>query len=161
MRNWNGLWGCLVTETAIRPALSGAVADVLERMFFLEGLSEAPEPPPGAETVSVRVAFDGNPPGCFEMRLAREAADSIAADFLGEDRESLSEQQSTDVTLELANMICGAVLSRIESNAAFRLGAPQIVAGEGGLQGSKEETRYTVETGNGTLTAAIQMGPRT
>ena len=60
------------------------------------------------------------------MRLARAAANAIAADFLGEDAESLTAQQSTDVTLELANMICGAVLSRIESSATFRLGAPQI-----------------------------------
>ena len=117
-----------MTDTTIRPALSSAVADVLERMFFLEGLSEAPEPPPEAETVSVYLSFDGNPPGCFQMRLAREAAGAIAADFLGEDRESLTDQQSDDVTLELANMICGAVLSRIESNAAFRLGTPQIAA---------------------------------
>ncbi len=150
-----------MTDTTIRPALSSAVADVLERMFFLEGLSEAPEPPPESETVSVYLTFDGNPPGCFQMRLAREAANAIAADFLGEDRESLTDQQSTDVTLELANMICGAVLSRIESNAAFRLGAPQIVADETGLHGPMEETRYTVETGSGTLTAAIQMETRT
>ena len=32
---------------------------------------------------------------------------------------------------ELANMICGAVLSRIESTATFRLGAPHVVAGAG------------------------------
>jgi CheY-specific phosphatase CheX len=150
-----------VTDGTIRPALSSAVADVLERMFFLEGLSEAPEPPPEAETVSVYLSFDGNPPGCFQMRLAREAASTIAADFLGEDRESLTDQQSTDVTLELANMICGAVLSRIESTAAFRLGVPQIAADKSGLLDPKEETRFTVETGSGTLTAAIQMETRT
>jgi CheY-specific phosphatase CheX len=150
-----------VTDTTIRPALSTAVADVLERMFFLEGLSEASEPPPEAESVSVYLSFDGNPPGRFEMRLAREAATTIAADFLGEDRDSLTDQQSTDVTLELANMICGAVLSRIESNAAFRLGAPQIAADKTGRHEPKEETRFTVETGSGTLTAAIQMETRT
>jgi CheY-specific phosphatase CheX len=150
-----------VTDTTIRPALSSAVADVLERMFFLEGLSEVSEPPPEAETVSVYLSFDGNPPGCFQMHLARAAASAIAADFLGLDRESLTDQQSTDVTLELANMICGAVLSRIESNGAFRLGAPQIAADKAGLHEPKEETRYTVETGSGTLTAAIQMETRT
>jgi hypothetical protein len=150
-----------VIDTTIRPALSGAVAEVLERMFFLEGLTEAPEPPPEAETVLVYLSFEGNPPGCFEMRLAREAASNIAADFLGEDRTALTDQQSTDVTLELANMICGAVLSRIESNAAFRLGVPRIAAEKTGQKGPKEETRYTVETGSGTLTAAIQMETRT
>jgi CheY-specific phosphatase CheX len=150
-----------VTDTAIRAALSSAVADVLERMFFLEGLPEAPEPAGGSETVTVHLTFDGDPPGCFEMRLARPAANTIAADFLGEDAGSLTDEQSADVTLELANMICGAVLSRIESRAAFRLGTPQIVADDRAKPGSAGETRYTVETGSGTLTAAIQMETRT
>jgi CheY-specific phosphatase CheX len=149
-----------VIDTTIRTALSCAVADVLERMFFLEGLGEAPEPPAEAETVTVQMTFDGDPPGCFQMRLARPAANAIAADFLGEDTESLTGQQSTEVTLELANMICGAALSRIESSATFRLGAPQIVADDTGRHGPAEENRYTVETGSGTLTVAIQMKTR-
>ena len=85
----------------IRSALSSAVADVLERMFFLEVLGEAAEPPPEA------------------------------------------------------------VLSRIESRAAFRLGSPQIVADDWGKRGPAEETRCTVETGSGALTVAIQMETRT
>ena len=146
-----------MTDTTIRTALSSAVADVLESMFFLEGLGEAAEPPAEAETVTVHLTFDGDPPGCFQMRLARPAANAIAADFLGEDAGSLTAQQSTDVTLELANMICGAVLSRIESIATFRLGGPQIVADGTGQHVPDEKTRYTVETGSGTLTVAIQM----
>lgn len=126
-------------------------------MFFLEGLSEAAEPAAEAETVTVHLTFTGDPPGCFQMRIARPAAVTIAADFLGEDAGSLSAQQSTDVTLELANMICGAVLSRIESSASFRLDTPQIVPDGAGQHVRDERTRYTVETGSGTLTAAIQM----
>src|ERR1700686_682173 len=76
-RNWSGHWGYLVTDTAIRGALSGAVADVLERMFFLEGLPESPEPPGDAEKFTVCLTFDGDPPGSFEMRLACAAANAI------------------------------------------------------------------------------------
>jgi hypothetical protein len=150
-----------VTDTTIRSALSSAVADVLERMFFLEVLGEAAEPPPEAETVTAHLSFEGDPPGSFRMRIARRATKAAAADFLGEDPESLTDRQRIDVTLELANMICGAVLSRIESRAAFRLGSPQIVADDGGKRGSAEETRCTVETGSGALTVAIQMETRT
>jgi len=146
-----------VTDTTIRKALSSAVADVLESMFFLEALGETTEPPPQAEAVVARVTFDGDPPGCFHMRLARPAVNAVAADFLGEDAESLTEQQSREVTLELANMICGAVLSRIESSASFRLGTPEILPGETSAPGSSEATRYTVDTGSGALTVAIQM----
>jgi CheY-specific phosphatase CheX len=150
-----------VIDTTIHAALSTAVADVLESMFFLEAVGEAAEPPPEAETVTAHLTFEGEPPGCFRMRLARSAASAIAADFLGEDCESLTPKQSTEVTLELANMICGATLSQIESGASFRLGTPEIVTGEAGGQGSVEETRYTVETGSGRLTVAIRMETRT
>ena len=149
----------------IRAALARAVGDVLESMFFLDTLGEAGEPPAGADTVKVHLSFEGDPPGCFEMRLARRAANAIAADFLGEDAGSLTPRKSTDVTLELANMICGAVLSRIESSATFRLGAPRVVADSVADDTREplpeEATRYTVETGSGTLTASIRMETRT
>src|ERR1022692_4645071 len=160
-RSWSALWGCLVSDTAIHTALSSAVAEVLDCMFFLEVLAEIAEPPPQAETVTVQVSFDGDPPGYFQMRIARPAANAVAADFLGEELESLTDRQSTDVTLELANMICGAVLSRIESRAAFRLGSPEVVADDTVQPNSGEENRCTVETGSGPLTVAIQMETRT
>jgi CheY-specific phosphatase CheX len=150
-----------VTDATIHTALSSAVTEVLDCMFFLEVLGEIAEPPPQAENVTVQVSFDGDPPGSFQMRIARPAADAVAADFLGEELESLTDQQSTDVTLELANMICGAVLSRIESRAAFRLGSPEVVANDAVQRKSSEETRCTVETGSGPLTVAIQMETRT
>jgi CheY-specific phosphatase CheX len=150
-----------VTDATIDTALSSAVAEVLDCMFFLEVLGEVAEPPPQAETVTIQVSFDGDPPGYFQMRIARPAANTVAADFLGEDLESLSDRQSTDVTLELANMICGAVLSRIESRGAFRLGSPEVVANDAVQRKSGEETRCTVETGSGPLTVAIQMDTRT
>src|ERR1017187_967308 len=96
-RNWNVLWGYPVTDMAIRAALSTAVADVLERMFFLEALGEADEPPANSGMVAVQLSFGGAPRGAFGMRLARGAGGSFSADFLGEDAESLTGEQSADV----------------------------------------------------------------
>jgi CheY-specific phosphatase CheX len=142
--------------------LAQSVSEVLEKMFFLEALADGQEPTSEqAQDLSIRLVFDGDPPGVFRLRLARTAAASIAADFLGEDLDDLSQAQSQDVVRELANMICGAVLSRLESRGSFRLAPPELVADEHWLQGRhSEETSYTVETGNGTLTAAIQMEER-
>ena len=131
-------------------------------MFFVEAEAGAEEPASAcSQDLSIRLTFEGDPPGIFRLRLARTAADCIAADFLGEDAEDLSPRQSHEVACELANMICGAVLSRIESRGNFRLSAPELVADDDfATAGHAEETAYTVETGNGTLTAAIQMETR-
>ena len=140
-------------------ALAQSVSDVLEKMFFLEALADTEEPSLNpAGDLSIRLHFHGDPPGQFRLRLARSAADAIAADFLGEDPDTLSAGQSQEVARELANMICGSLLSRIENRGSFKLSAPEVVevaalpgTGPGG------ETAYTVETGNGTLTAAISL----
>jgi two-component system chemotaxis response regulator CheB len=112
----------MAADTAIREALASAVADVLERMFFLEALGEAAEPPPEAGTVTVNLTFDGDPPGAFRMRIARQAADTIAADFLGEDAESLTPRQSADVTLVRA-------AGEAEACSPARLAAPTLSPG--------------------------------
>ena len=150
-----------MTETTIRTALAGAVADVLESMFFREAPAETTEMAADQDAMTVRVTFEGDPPGCFGMRLARTAANAIAADFLGEDTRSVSQQQSTDVTLELGNMICGAVLSRIESSASFRLASPKVLAADIDETLPAGAIRYTVETGSGPLTVGIGMETRT
>ena len=147
-------------EATILAALAAAVADVLESMFFVEAVPAASELPEAeADVVAVEIRFDGDPPGRFQMRLAQMAAHSIATDFLGEETWSLTDCQRADVAMELANMICGAVLSRLESSACFRLGAPRIVRSNE-MPEQAEATRFTVETGNGTLTAAIQLERR-
>src|SRR4051794_19976835 len=99
-------------------------------MFFIEISGESHELPV-AEAMAVEIPFDGDPPGRFQMRLTPDAARCFAADFLGEDAGSVSKNQSADVALELANMICGAVLSRLESSAFFRLDSPRIVLSGG------------------------------
>jgi hypothetical protein len=137
------------------------VADVLESMFFREAPAEIPEMAADQDAMTVHVTFEGDPPGCFRMRLARTAANAIAADFLGEDAGSVSRQQSTDVALELGNMICGAVLSRIESSATFRLGSPRVLAAGIDETLPAGAILYTVETGSGPLTVGIGMETRT
>jgi len=139
------------------------VVEVLEKMFFIEAITALP-PDDAAQGPAVVVAleFDGDPAGVFRMSLARAAAALIAADFLGEDTASLAGPQVDEVAKELANMICGAVLSRIESSATFRLSAPDIIArSEPALHGAFPRNTCTVETGNGLLTAGIDMVTRT
>jgi CheY-specific phosphatase CheX len=133
--------------------------EVLEKMFFIEAGDGGPASD-AAPGMLVKVAFDGDPPGVFRMSLARAAAAHIAADFLGEDADSLNANQIDEVAKELANMICGAVLSRIESRATFRLSAPALVAGCAADCVISQGTLCAVDTGSGILTAGIDMGRR-
>jgi hypothetical protein len=131
------------------------VREVLEKMFFVDVL----DPAPGealAAPLTAKLSFDGNPSGSFRLILDQTAARSAAADFLGEDPAALTQEQLNGVICELANMICGSVLSRIESSATFRLSTPTMVP-------DKEPSRppmaaaFQAAVGGGIVRAEIGM----
>lgn len=112
-------------EPALLPALDTAVKEVLERMFFVETEDAADSrPAAGADTVAVRLAFEGEPSGWLRLQVAPPLARSLAADFLGMHEGEVSASQVESVVCELANMICGSLLSRVESKTTFRLCPP-------------------------------------
>jgi CheY-specific phosphatase CheX len=118
-------------ELALERALSECTEEVLEQMFFVQPVEE-PVPQKSPEAVdsshfSVDVGFSGEPSGRLLLRISKPAARSIAADFLAEDEAVLSEQQVGEVVCELANIICGSVLTRVESRTSFRLGSPRLL----------------------------------
>jgi CheY-specific phosphatase CheX len=162
--NWNGRWGCLVTDAPLDQALADSVQDVLEKMFFITAVA-APdsEAAQSGECISAWLSFEGDPPGKLTMHLALAAARSIAADFLGEDESSVSGQQVAEVISELTNMVCGSVLSRIESEVSFHLSAPQILEAGASPQAAgsgARTTTCTADVGRGTITVElITEGP--
>lgn len=105
-------------------AIAASVQETLEKMFFVGGAQEAAGDAPRQRAIAARLSFEGAPPGWLALRVSSATARSIAADFLGEDELSLSDSRIGEVVLELANMICGAVLSRVETTTEFRLGSP-------------------------------------
>lgn len=148
-----------MTESSIRRALRDSVIEILEKMFFAAALDESavPEPDPSAtaDEIAVRLTFRGEPPGSLTLRLTRVAARQIAADFLGIDEVGVSDLQTAEVVRELANMICGSVLSRVESATAFHLSEPRMVESWEETAGSLSNTRYAVELSNGRLSLNV------
>ena len=146
---------------AAHRALRDSVEEVLEKMFFAQTMGECPvDPAEGqpADEIAVSLAFQGEPSGLFWLRLTTVAARQIAADFLGIDEPEISGIQTSDAIRELSNMICGSVLSRVESAATFQLGAPQIVPAAEEIAGSLSNTRYCVQLSNGRLTVNFGTG---
>jgi len=141
-------------------ALRNSVQEVLEKMFFVEPLEEPPaEAESPDEEMAVQLAFDGVPSGALTLRVSNAAARQIAADFLGEDESGLCSGQVEEVVRELANMICGSVLSRVESTATFRLSPPRLLVpreGQNRQEAAELRAVHAVAIGSGTLTASVE-----
>src|SRR5690348_7671396 len=105
--------------------LADGAAEVLETMFFTS-LAEEPEAPPlaNAPSVCARVSFRGAPSGKLGIRAPVETGRRIASNFLGLEEQAVTETQIADVIGELSNMVCGWVLSRLESHTIFELQHP-------------------------------------
>lgn len=112
-------------------ALAEAAGDVLETMFFT-AVSAAEQTGTAAvpHELTAGVRFTGAPSGMFALAIAEAPARRIACNFLGADGESaLADGQVAEVIGELANMICGSALSRLESDSTFDIGQPAPLAG--------------------------------
>ncbi len=113
----------------VERALSAAATEVLETMFFAS-VDEADGTAArgvGDERIGVQIAFQGACCGCLSLSLEAQAVQSLAAGFLGEEQEP-QQEESGAVMAELANMVCGALLSRLARKAIFRLDRPVLLA---------------------------------
>jgi CheY-specific phosphatase CheX len=147
-----------VNDPALARTLTECTEEVLEQMFFarpLEDLSTA-DSASGAHLIA-KVSFAGNPPGHLTLSATAQAARSIAADFLAEEEPVLSEQQVGEVLCELANIICGSVLTRVESRALFQLDSPRLISEQEQCTSDSAAVRC-LHLWNGNLTVAMDTG---
>jgi hypothetical protein len=114
------------------PHLQAALAEVLETMFFtsIVDSEDGPGVPAGAPMLFSRLNFSGVPSGVFEIGIAPDAARALATAFFGEEDQEITEARTGEVVCELANILCGSVLSRIARGAIFELSRPEIAAGQ-------------------------------
>jgi Chemotaxis phosphatase CheX len=112
-------------EAELAATLGRLAAEVLETMFFTEAVATACEHGWLADAVAVRVDFDGSHCGEMWLALTPAAIPSIASAFLGLEPEETGEEQSAQVILELANILCGAVLSSLWPESRLLLDAPK------------------------------------
>ena len=136
--------------------VSDAVDTVLETMFFSTPVGWA-EPETGAAVFEACVLFRGQPSGALSVRLSSAGARALAASFLGEDEETLTEAQPGEVVCELANMLCGSLVSRLANEDGFDLAAPELPpAGADGLKFPVISTQ-SFELDNGILTVSLAL----
>ena len=110
--------------------LSDSAADVLEIMFFTAPRGDSEPDNSTGPLILARLSFNGKPPGRFGVRIPLETARKIAASFLGVEEDAVTETQIGEVICELANMLCGSTLSRLEKDCRFELSQPEMEPSE-------------------------------
>jgi CheY-specific phosphatase CheX len=152
-------------KSEFEAALRASVAEALEQMFFVTDLEECdPGAGPQAPGLLARVDFTGAPSGQLMLRASLSSARSLAADFLGKEDDAIGNSQAADVLAELANIVCGAVLTRAEGVCTFCLSSPRVlsleensshvefpVAGAAGQQ-----CEYVVDLPNGPIAIVLK-----
>src|SRR5579862_8940448 len=78
-------------------------AEVLETMFFTEAVASACDHAWFPSAITARIHFEGSHSGEFRLSVSIEASRSIAAGFLGISEDELTDGDSGQVILELAN----------------------------------------------------------
>lgn len=108
--------------------MTEAAIETLETMFFAvpDSISESASRPDGA-LIAVSLSFHGSPDGHFSLLVSEPLARTLAANFIGCEEADVAPLQVTSVAAELANMICGTALTKIESDASFDLAAPETI----------------------------------
>ena len=69
--------------------------------------------------------FVGKPSGSFSLSVSGRSAAMLAAGFLGMDEGEVDDEKIDQTVAEMANMFCGSIVSRIESDREFYLSSPQ------------------------------------
>jgi CheY-specific phosphatase CheX len=106
--------------------LQQVASGVLETMFFTEALGTPCAHQWLAEAHCARIGFEGSHFGEMFLGVSAEAADPIAAAFLGLDGEELTETLRGQVIQELSNILCGAMMSHLWPESKLTLLSPEL-----------------------------------
>jgi CheY-specific phosphatase CheX len=121
--------GVLFTAEELDDFLVSSTGEVLEKMFFTEidtsgtdGTIETAQP------IRVEVRFSGSWTGALRMLIDEEPARCLGTTLTCAELGEFPRECCTQVAGEMANMICGGLLSRIEPDANLALTTPEEVA---------------------------------
>ena len=110
---------------ALIRAMKNSISEVIETMFFLPvDFSDTVN----AEEIQMSVTkldFSGPFSGSFVLFIPEEFAVSLTANFLGKDKEKVSEDNVIETSKEVINMIAGSTFANLDDQAVFDLNIPE------------------------------------
>jgi chemotaxis protein CheX len=122
----------MITTVSLKEALLDSAREVFETMVFM-ALEES-----GPDTVNVEepallgtITFKGHLEGCLGICCGQAGARAIATSMLGMgSSDELGDNDVSDAIGEIANMVLGAVKSRIQNECgAIEVSIPCVVQG--------------------------------
>jgi CheY-specific phosphatase CheX len=136
-------------------------SEVLDTMYFTTVLDATAE-----ETLDLlhpgdfafTLDFAGDVSGNFGLHLDYSTAYSLASNFLGEDGGELPNVEVGDVVGELANMLCGSVMSQVPSTHKFVLSHPMQIKSPPELE-REDKLIARLATDAGVITAWVVVEP--
>ncbi len=147
------------TARELNPLLTAAATEVLESMFFMGVMGELDEVAcQDPACLGVKLDFRGQQSGSVGLRASKATAQTIAANFLGDDPTEIDVPRSLETLCELANMVCGSFLSAYAAADVFDLTHPAIDAtlpDEDLLTATR-----SIELDEGTLFIWLVLNPR-
>jgi two-component system chemotaxis response regulator CheY len=150
--------------------VSQAVTEILETMCFLEAKpytamaedwgdrEQEASGPDGPPAYGAELRFDGGICGQLWLFTDESAARCLAANFLGEDEDEVLPRQLQQVLLELANMICGAILHEQEYELLFTLSSPVPAALPAGVPFAESHQAGPCEEAGRARTQGFRVG---
>ena len=118
-------------DDKMKQAVNLSLAEVFETMFFtilepLDAIPASEDWPSGKDFVEAEISYSGNGiVGELRFFFPQGLARSLAANFLGEPQDKLSDAQLVDTVRETVNMGVGSMLGRIDPNGECTLGIPK------------------------------------
>jgi CheY-specific phosphatase CheX len=109
--------------------LTAAAEEVLENMFFSGVMGEMEDESEG-ERLCATVTFAGSSLGELTVSASPSTLAVLAAGFLGED-ETAADSEVRSVVGELANVLCGVVLGRMDPKGNFVISPPTVTDTDG------------------------------
>jgi len=146
-------------ETIPSSLLADCASQILERMFFatVSGDMSKAVIPAGAR-LGALVTFTGPRQGYLAIAMESETAKTLAMDFLGlASTDGLDAEKVDDTIGELANMVCGATLSRFDNEGLFSLAHPVCGSHAVEMATCGEGIHRLLDIGEGTLAVCLKV----
>jgi CheY-specific phosphatase CheX len=133
--------------TELERALDEVTEHLAETMFFTTVLNRTGELG-GQPGYTASIAFSGTRAGALRVALPHSTAAALAVSFLGEADEEEPDARARALAGELANILCGSLLGRMEPAGHFTISPPEVTAGtEAPGQPADARRVFTLEEG--------------